>query len=58
MRGEVNKFVSEEAVLLLPNLVPHSVPFHITVLVGSKNETEVKLLFAAISVCSVILASI
>jgi hypothetical protein len=44
--------------LLLPNLVPHPVSFHINVLVCSKNEIAVILLFAAITIYSIILESI
>jgi hypothetical protein len=44
--------------VLLPNLVPHLVSLHITVLVFSKNEVAVILFLAVIMICSIILVSI
>jgi hypothetical protein len=58
LKGDVNKIVQEEVLLLLPNLVPHPVSFHITVLVLSKNEIAVILFFASITAWSVVLVSI
>jgi hypothetical protein len=44
-----------EVLLLLPNLVPHSVSFHVTVFL---NEIAIILFFAAITIWSVILVRI
>jgi hypothetical protein len=44
--------------LLFPDLVPHPVSFHKTVLVFSKNEIAIILFFTAITICSDILESI
>jgi hypothetical protein len=54
MRGDVQRGV----LLLLLNLVPHPVSFHINVLVFSKIEIAIILFFAAITIWSVILVSI
>jgi hypothetical protein len=58
MTGDVNKAEEREVLLLLPNLVPHPVSFHITVLVFSKKEIAIILFFDAITTCSVILESV
>jgi hypothetical protein len=58
MRGDVNKVVQGEVLLLLSNLVPHPVSFYITVLDFTKNEIAVILFFAAITIWSAILDSI
>jgi hypothetical protein len=52
------KPLQREVLLPLPNLVPHPVWFHITVLVSSKNEIPVILFFAAIMISNVIFVSI
>jgi hypothetical protein len=47
-----------EVLFLLPNLIPHPVSLHITVIVFSKNEISIILFFASITIGSIILVSI
>jgi hypothetical protein len=55
MTGHVHKVEIEEVPLQLPNLVPHPVSFHYTVLVFTKNEIAITIFFRAIMIFNNIL---